>query len=264
MRLENVINPDGAYVSPDSLALTMTEKPDTFPPSIISKIPDNGQSIVLGEYFECEFNLPVSDAKFEIYYDILDSAAGRLDSLGNIIPDTLEKRLPGKMQKLNPYKFIFSPDEIAQGNWRNPRWKLSNVKGINGYEYSDTAWTKFRFTSIKKLGSLKLNETERFCNDIIYNLIRKNASYSLFESDSGYIADKINAGDYILYGFCDNDGDSLYNSCSIVLKRDSIYSENYDQNGLNIGIKDIIYSEKVRLYSDSLQIRGNWITDLTW
>jgi len=229
----------------DSFAFSIRSLEDTLPPKVIFRYPSDRGSISEWEKILVRFGKPISNGKITVNGLSID--VKRNDTLENaeerVFSDTTIVDIEGESEIIDRYTISFIFDENI--NLSTMRFMVKDVISKDNVRYSDTSWTNFSMIA-KTKGELLVKIMDFApCDDLILAInstgkIKK--SYLLQPTDSGYVVSDVDAGDFMLYAFCD-DGDSTFYKGSLI---------------------PLNFSEDINFYPDTVNIRSKWVTEINW
>jgi len=158
------------------------------------------------------------------------------------VSDSTGKAVPGSTVAIIPDGLVFYPKSV----WplrEDLSWRLESVTAVDHTSLSDTTHRPLALEKAAGLGTINLLPPLP-CENII--AFAKHAGYGgeslpLIKTSDGYTADPVEQGDYLLWFFCDDNGDSVW---------------------LPGSIRPLSLSEKAFVHSDTVNVRGLWITDV--
>ncbi|MCK5832299.1 Ig-like domain-containing protein [bacterium] len=158
-----------------------------------------------------------------------------------IVEDSTGAKIPGRTSIEHPYWLVFKPLD----RWplrRDLMWALDSSITIAGEVIEDTIRRRINILDQSQFGALEVRSVVDCENLIIsaYSVNDDSAAYRLELSDGFYKADYLPEGSYVLFAFCDANGDSEFS---------------------NGQLSPLIFSEEAYISPDTINVRGFWTTE---
>lgn len=175
-----------------------------------------------------------------------DSLVVRFDKpirAGNVVAqDSLGRLIHGYSNLGDPFTIVFKPSE----KWPNREdiaWHIEDVVALDGTKVSDTTMFALSFEPPERYGNLFVT-TEPLCDELIVRAVmldEDKPQTKLLKKSEGFTLDGLPAGQYLIYLFCDSDGDSIWNAGTL---------------------SPLEFPEPIFIYPDTVVIRGFWTTEV--
>jgi len=159
-----------------------------------------------------------------------------------LVQDSLGRQIRGDSVLRDPFTIVFIPAE----KWPNREditWHIEDVIALDGSKVTDTTMFALSFESPESYGNLFVT-TEPLCEELIVRAImlgEEKSQTDLVKKPSGFESEGLPAGQYLIYMFCDSDGDSQWSPGDL---------------------SPFEFPEPIFIYPDTVVIRGFWTTEV--
>ena len=218
----------------DSIAMILSDKPDTTKPELFKTIPRNGSH-----------NVDFNNAQFSFFFN---DGFNELEAKKEIsFADTLGNTVPFNLSFMDNSSFVIKPKiQLQPSKIYDIRINAKNIKDVSG-NFVDTVYN-YRFSTISGLDftgvsgsvdSLDLNKNPKL---VLQSASSQDKKYQLGLESSKFNFTRIEAGKYLLWCYYDRDSSNTYT-----------YGKLYPFQP----------SEEFFFYPDTLNLRPRWsVTDV--
>ena len=161
-----------------------------------------------------------------------------------VVVDSAGHSVAGTTSVDPPYRLLFKPEPIWPSR-RDLVWRLRSATLADGTAFSDSTERRVNIYTASDLGSIEIKH-DLACRDAIASgrsIDGKGSDIITFARSGATFVAEVPAGRYLVWLFCDRNGDSLWNAGTIVPLKPS---------------------EPIFLNEDTVKVRGLWSVELNF